>query len=521
MSQLQPGVLVNVSQTPIAQSTTIPGEGLAAFAAAYNIGPVTPVQVNSWSQFTALFGSFAQSNGSLLHQSVYQFFANGGSSCFAVRIPNTDAVAAHITVPALDATIDTNPVLTITATTVGAWGNSVYVLITTAGAVVTPGGGNQQRFNLQVFYGGTAQSNLVETFPSVSVNPADSRYVVNVVNSVISGSKYITLVNNNTSYIAGTNDPAPNSTGTFYDLASGADGSAAPTMGTSVSAVYDTLQDQVLYLNIPGPLTQTDAGSLNTWATGRGDVMIVVDGPLPSSGETSATVASNYTSMVSGGSALPASSAIAVYGPYLYVQDPSSTITGAMRYVPPGGAVLAIWDKASKLYGIQQAPAGTWATVNASALETNFTASQLQTLRAAQVNPIVSKPNVGFCIFGANTLGANLPSQYVNIQRALIELTHDMENLCQFAVFQPNNANLWEAITSALTAYLTQQMQAGVLAGSTPATSFVVVCDDTINTPTSAQSGFVYATVAVALSSPAEFLVINLSLLSGSAGSTS
>jgi uncharacterized protein len=65
------------------------------------------------------------------------------------------------------------------------------------------------------------------------------------------------------------------------------------------------------------------------------------------------------------------------------------------------------------------------------------------------------------------------------------------------------------------------QMQSGVLAGTTPAAAFSVTCDGTNNTTTSAQSGYVYATVGVALSSPAEFLVINLNVLSGSASVSS
>ena len=68
-------------------------------------------------------------------------------------------------------------------------------------------------------------------------------------------------------------------------------------------------------------------------------------------------------------------------------------------------------------------------------------------------------------------------------------LVHDLTFLCQFAIFQPNTADLWAQITTVLTNYLTQQMQSRVLAGNTPATSFSVLCDSTNNTLSGAQTG--------------------------------
>lgn len=514
---LEPGVFVNVSQSPLAQSVSnIPGEGQAAFAALYNRGPVNPVQVTSWPQFVKLFGSFSQAGGnSMFHQSVYQFFANGGSSCFCVRVPNTDAVVATLTVQ----DIAGSPVnlLTFTATSKGAWGNTVYVNLVAAGPT------GQGRFNVQVYVGGTAQANLMETFPSLSVNPLDSRNIVSVLNSPYAGSQYVSvsfptgspLAPGGSGYVLGSTDP--NVSGGATALASGSDGSTAPTnLGSSVSAAFDQLQDQILYVNIPGDNTAADINALLGWADTRGDVMVVVDGPTPSAGETSANVRAAYITMVSG-SGVNADANAVLYAPYLLVLDPSSAVSGATRLVPPGGAVLGVWQRGMNQYGVQQAPAGTWATLNVQGLEVNFTATDLQDLNNVNVNAIKAVPNTGFCVFGARTLAVGVPSRYVNIQRSLIQLSHDMENLLAYATFEPNNSSLWQSITSVLTAYLTTQMQDGMFAGSTPASAFSVTCDASNNTPTSVGSGVVNVTVGVALSAPAEFIYINLQQLSASA----
>src|SRR6476661_10129527 len=48
---------------------------------------LAPRLVTSWSQFEALYGSFAP--GCVLPLSVYGYFANGGALAYIVRVPNT------------------------------------------------------------------------------------------------------------------------------------------------------------------------------------------------------------------------------------------------------------------------------------------------------------------------------------------------------------------------------------------------------------------------------------------------
>lgn len=505
----RPGVFVNQSLTPLTSSVSgVPGEGTATFALNYNTGPTLPVLINSWAQFTTLFGDFSASGGSLLHYAVYQFFANGGPACFVMRVPNTDAVVA--TLGLLDTNGPPDTVMTVSALTPGAWANKVHVEVVASGI--------SGRFNLNVYANGNLV-NPAEQYLSASVNPADARYIATMVNSPVAGSNFIsvavTLPSN--TYVQGVNDPAPVSS---TPLAGGIDGTTAPALGTTVPAALDTLQNQVMYLNLPGVTDPASINAVLTWADGRGDVMVVVDGPPPNLPETSAQVVTNYTNMVTGGSPVSADPNAVIYAPWLLIFDPASTVPGATRFVPPGGAVLAVWDQAVTRYGIQQAPAGTWATVAAVALEANFTATDLNNLRTYQINPVKVIPGqAGFCIFGTTTLGLGYPNRYVPVQRTLIQLTHDMESILASSVFAPDDADLWASVTTKLTTYLTQQMTEDVFAGTTPAEAFSVVCDSTNNTPSSAQAGIVNVTVGVALLSPAEFIVIDLQQLASSAAS--
>lgn len=508
----RPGVFVTTTLTPLATSNQgIPGEAIPAFALAYNRGPLGPQLITSWQQFVRLYGNFNVANGSLLHYAVYQFFSNSGKACYVLRCPNSDATYAQTTLDGVGVDVAV-PILTVKASSPGVWGNSVYVTVASAGQT--------GRSTLQVYVGGNTSSFIVETWPDLSMNPADPRNIAAVINSPIGGSAYISVTETMGAggYVAGTTDLAVVSTP--QALTTGADGTTAPTMATYVPAQFDTLPNQILNLNLPGFTTTADINTIVAWAAGRGDVFVVLDGPAPSFPlPTSAQVAQNYVNLVGVGQINPSVYA-AVYGPYLQISDPASAVPGAMKWVPPGGAVLGVWSNSDSQRGIAKTPAGINAKVGAINLEANFTPADLNALQAAMINPIKVVPGAGVCIFGGLTLQPGYPDQFIAVQRTLMMLVHDLMFLCQFAIFEPNTADLWAQITAVLTNYLTQQMQQNVLAGTTPQTSFAVVCDATNNTSNSAQQGVVNVQVAVALASPAEFIVINLSQFQGTTTAT-
>src|SRR6516225_4237602 len=116
-----PGIYITETLLPIA-STSIPGEATGVLAANFNRGPVNPTLITSWSQFIKTYGTFVQANGNTsLHYAAYQFFNNGGSQCYVLTLPNTDAVAATHTF--VDIEMSPADLLTVTAISPGVWGN--------------------------------------------------------------------------------------------------------------------------------------------------------------------------------------------------------------------------------------------------------------------------------------------------------------------------------------------------------------------------------------------------------------
>jgi hypothetical protein len=523
----RPGAYINESLSPLQQSgNNIPGQAVAAFAAAYNIGPTIPMFCGSFQNFTNMYGSFQQAgNGPAgaampLHYAVYTYFANGGTGCYVLRVANTNAVSATYAIQDLGSAT----VFTATAAqgsmgqgiaqvqSPGVWGNQIFVEV----APVTGSGSAHVNFN--VYYGGTSAGFLVESFLNVSTNPADPRYILPIINSPVSGSNYIQLSGGLT-YIGGTTDMAPL---VPTALTGGTDGTAAPTLSTVVPSLFDQYcQMQILNMNLAGDITGTDINAIATWAAAREDVFVVADGTPPTFPETSAAVVTNYSNQLSGGSAIARSSFVALFAPYLLIQDPASSNPGATRYVSPSGSVLGMFARVDNLVGPQQMAAGvSYGQISALDLEVRFSGTDLNTLFPLNVNAIKMVPGTGFCVFGARTLLQGYPSMFIPIRRMLMKIEHDCTELVQFAMFEPNTPTLWANVTTVLTNYLTQLTLAGQLGTTNPQSAYSVICDVTNNTQASAQAGYLSVQIAVALGSPVEIIIINISLLQTGAVTT-
>ena len=497
----RPGVYVQESLTPLVVDNGTPGQSRAAFVGTHTQGPTNPTLITTWAQFVQLYGGFGPATDYLPY-AVYQFFNNGGSSCYVVRSVASDAVTATTTLN--DTAGSPHAILTISALSPGLWANSYAV-------EVVPGGSGVDHFTLLVL---NSAGTVVERYIDVSPNPADNRYVSNIVNSPFAGSNLISVA-----YVfGGTYVPATNALAAVSSpqaLTSGADGVATPNLLTSAQLLATVSSN--LDLNLPGVTNTTTLNSVVSWAASVGNIFVVIDTPQLSAPISSSSATTAYT-----GYSITQSSYAAVYGPWLQVSDPSSASVGATRLLPPGGAILGQYAITDITRGSQKTAAGINNVLKGVlATEVIFTNTDLDTLNQGGINIIRSVPGAGFCIMGGRTTLPGLPSQYISVRRTLMRIENALQNLTRFAIFEPNGPVLWSTLGAVVGQYLTGLMQAGVLQGSTQATSYFVECDATNNPPTSVANGYVYITVGVALLSPAEFIVIQIGQYEGGSSATS
>lgn len=494
----RPGVYISETLTPIATTTTDNGIATPVFVGTATYGPSVPTYVTSWSQYSAAYNGFGDTT-SFLPYAVYEFFANGGTGCYIVRAVATDAVAATLSLN--DSQSTPAPLIKFTAKSVGAYTNNIYITVnlnTTVGY-----------FDLLVSVG--TVSNIVDKFVAVTLNPTDPRYLLSIVNSPTNGSQTVSVAYTSTVTPWTTAQTPASQNGT--PLTTGADGTSSTINLVTATETLATVPG-ILLVNLPGISSPTTLNPLLTWAAAQGDVFMVIDGPQASS-TYSATVTADLqlSPTTTSGTTLSTSSYGAVYVPWLICNDPSSLATGAVRTLPPGGAVLGQYMVNDATSGPYQSPAGTnTALVGVVGTDITYQNADLDTLNTAGINVIRAIPGYGLCIVGARTLAYGMPSRYIAIRRNLMYIENLMTRAVQFALFQPNSSVLWSKITSILTQSLTGLMQSGYLGATNAAQAFYVTCDATNNSTATMQNGQVNITIGVALAAPAEYIVIDIGL---------
>lgn len=157
-------------------------------------------KIFSFTEFTALYGGFLSQD--YLAHGVFQFFNNGGSQAYVIRVAR-DAETAEITLQ--DRAGAPQDTLVVRALSEGAWGNALQLRVNSA-AALDP----ENTFDLEVhrFGPGDDEPVLLERFEGLSMDPASSRSVVTVVNS---GSATIRVeqVAGNTNQTAGFAEGTP------------------------------------------------------------------------------------------------------------------------------------------------------------------------------------------------------------------------------------------------------------------------------------------------------------------------
>jgi hypothetical protein len=144
-------------------------------------------------------------------------------------------------------------------------------------------------------------------------------------------------------------------------------------------------------------------------------------------------------------------------------------------------------------------------------------------LNSSAVDCLRNFPGLGTVVFGARTTaGANTNTaqqqwRYVPVRRTALFIEQSLYASLTWAVFQPNAAPLWTALTQEVGAFMLSLFRQGAFAGTTPSQAFLVQCDATTTTQTDVANGVVNILVGFAPLVPAEFVIIQIAQLAGQA----
>ena len=376
MTYLRPGVYVEESLNPIAPVVGPDSDTVAAFIGSATKGPTTPTLITSWTQYTSLYGSWGSDN--TLSTAVYLFFANGGSRAYVTRVVDSGAVSATRTFA--DRGSVAADTLTVQASSPGSWGNDIA--ITVQNSVLA------DHFDLIVYYGGVGAGNIVERFTDLNMDETSSRYAVTLINA---GSTYIIVSDAGSNNLGAEQNPA---TASLEPLASGVNGADLTESDLTNAVTQLDLVTNSLLLNVPGVTSTASVNALISYAEGRDDVFVVVDG-INDTAANQIVRAATYT----------ASSLAAVYYPNLTIPNPVSSGAGATVTANSGGAIVGQIVTTDSSRGVFKAPAGLTTRLAGVVSVAKLTNAELDSLNsaAAPVNAIRYVPGSGIVVMGART----------------------------------------------------------------------------------------------------------------------
>ncbi|MDC0832590.1 phage tail protein [Leptolyngbya valderiana BDU 20041] len=204
---------------------------------------------------------------------------------------------------------------------------------------------------------------------------------------------------------------------------------------------------------------------------------------------------------------------IQVFDPVTKVQNPDSN---GRIYVPPSGYMAGVYARVDTNRGVHKAPANE-TVFGALGLKYRLSRSQQGGLNPQGVN-CIRDLNGNIRIWGARTIGgdSNGEWKYINVRRLFLFLRESIDEGTQFAVFEPNDPNLWAKITRNVSAFLTNVWRDGALFGNSPQEAFYVKCDAETNPPEVRDAGQVITEIGVAVVKPAEFVIFRISQWAGS-----
>jgi phage tail sheath protein FI len=120
-------------------------------------------------------------------------------------------------------------------------------------------------------------------------------------------------------------------------------------------------------------------------------------------------------------------------------------------------------------------------------------------------------------LWGARTTATDRNWQYVNVRRLFLFIEESIEEGIRWAVFEPNNLQLWQKLKRTITDFLTRVWRDGALFGAKAEEAFYVRIDETLNPFSEQQLGRLHIEIGLRPTYPAEFIIVRIGIWSGGA----
>ncbi len=202
----------------------------------------------------------------------------------------------------------------------------------------------------------------------------------------------------------------------------------------------------------------------------------------------------------------------ALYYPWIRVRPAGR---GAPILVPPSGHVCGIIARSDNTRGVHKAPANE--IVNgALGVERSMSNIDQGILNLQGINVIrVFQSGGRPMLWGARTTATDLNWQYVNVRRLFLYIEESIQEGINWAVFEPNNLQLWQKLRRTITEFLMRVWEDGGLFGATAEEAFYVRIDEVLNPFSEQALGRLNIEIGLRPTYPAEFIVVRIGIWQG------
>jgi phage tail sheath protein FI len=519
-ARLHPGVYVEEVPSG-ARSIEGVGTSTTIFVGDAERGPLEPTMIKGIADYERAFGGYRRVGPNTprcrLRHAMDAFFSNGGTTAYILR-----AVENGIT-PAYGIRADTGGQAHIRASSPGAWSQSLGIVFGESSDNINT------HFRIFVTYTapGAAAATVVETFDRLSFDPASEGFVVDVLQR----SLYIrwdpafavpapaTLVAREAAVAGNLNPIASVITAAAVALAGGTGGAAAIDPGDYDAALYgrlDEVTDASLLVVVPFDGAQDNQvlaiqSTAIQYAVGRPrqDLFAIAD--MPRTGAATATDATSATKAFFLNAVLTKDNFGAVYFPWVEVSDPIGVGRDPTIVLGPAPFVAGLYARNDQRRGVWKAPAGLEATLlGVRKIEFKLLDTHQDELNPLGVNALRPMPQGGNVVWGSRTMEPSSEWRYIPVRRTAIFLRSSIYNGIQWAVFEPNNHELWNNLRLTIGSFMDQLFRQGAFAGRTAREAYFVKCDEETTPEADQIAGIVNVWVGFAPLRPAEFVVVQL-----------
>ena len=178
-------------------------------------------------------------------------------------------------------------------------------------------------------------------------------------------------------------------------------------------------------------------------------------------------------------------------------------------YFPPSGAMAGIYARTDSERGVHKAPANEIVR-GCTGLSCNYNEGEQDILNPMGVNLIRAFTGRGIRVWGARTMSSNGLWKYLNVRRLFIYVEESIKANTNWVVFEPNSEALWGRVVRTIEMFLATCWRDGALAGSSPSEAYFVECGPTTMTQDDIDNGRLICNIGIAPVKPAEFVIFRI-----------